>query len=200
MMMLGSGLYGAKHYEDALSVQEAELSTLQRVGASEERILIVQSNLATTYQCLGRLEEALCLIRDVYSGRLNSSGEEHEKTILAAFSYAATLKELKRFEEAKALWRTVIPVARRVLGESSELTLVMRWNFAIALYEDNGRTLDDLREAVTTLEDAEPTARRVLGGAHPHTRGIKNELRITRALRARHERAATAQDRVRSTT
>ena len=200
MMMLGSGLYGAKHYEDALSVQEAELATLQRVGASETRILIVQGNLACTYLALGRYEEALRVKQEVYSGRLRLDGEEHEKTLLAAYSYAATLKELKRFEEAKALLRDVIPVARRVLGESGELTLVMRWTYAIALYEDNGRTLDDLREAVTTLEDAEPTARRVLGGAHPHTRGIKNELRITRALRARHERAATAQDRLRTTT
>ena len=56
----------------------------------------------------------------------------------------------------------------------------MQWNFAIALYEDNGRTLDDLREAVTTLEDAEPTARRVLGGAHPLTTGIERCLRNAR--------------------
>jgi len=28
-------------------------------------------------------------------------------------------------------------------------------------------TLDDLREATTTLEDADRIARRVLGGAHP---------------------------------
>ena len=33
--------------------------------------------------------------------------------------------------------------------------------------EDDAATLDDLREAVTTLEDAERIARRVLGGAHP---------------------------------
>ena len=45
----------------------------------------------------------------------------------------------------------------------------MRWNYARALYEDVGATLDDLREAVATLEDTERTARRVLGGAHPDT-------------------------------
>ena len=32
---------------------------------------------------------------------------------------------------------------------------------------DTGATLDDLREAVTTLEELERTARRVFGGAHP---------------------------------
>ena len=48
-------------------------------------------------------------------------------------------------------------------------------------YEDADATLDDLREAVTTLEDAERTARRVLGGAHPLTVDIEHELQIARA-------------------
>ena len=39
--------------------------------------------------------------------------------------------------------------------------------YSKALSEDPAATLDDLREAVTMLEDAERTARRVLGGAHP---------------------------------
>ena len=43
----------------------------------------------------------------------------------------------------------------------------MRLSYAVALHEDPGATLDDLREAVTTLEDTDRIARRVLGGAHP---------------------------------
>ena len=35
--------------------------------------------------------------------------------------------------------------------------------------QDDGATLDDLREAVTTCEDVERIARRVLGSAHPFT-------------------------------
>ena len=63
----------------------------------------------------------------------------------------------------------------------------MRWNYANALYEDDGAApLDDLREAVSTLVDAERIARRVLGGAHPVTAGIEDDLQNTRAaLRAR---------------
>ena len=79
-----------------------------------------------------------------------------------------------------------MPVARRVLGENASLTLVMRWTLAMALYNDTGATLDDLSEAVATLEETERTARRVLGGAHPLTAGIGEALRGTRAaLRAR---------------
>ena len=44
----------------------------------------------------------------------------------------------------------------------------------------------DLREAVNTLEEVAPTARRVLGGAHPLTKEIEEHLRQSRAaLRAR---------------
>ena len=46
---------------------------------------------------------------------------------------------------------------------------------------DEGATLDDLREAVTTLEETERTARRVLGGAHPVTAQIGLSLRESRA-------------------
>ena len=74
-----------------------------------------------------------------------------------------------------------MPVARRVLGENDDLTLVMRLNYARALYKDDDATLDDLREAVATLEDVERTARRVLGGAHPLTTGIEGALQNARA-------------------
>ena len=51
---------------------------------------------------------------------------------------------------------------------------------------DAGATLDHIREAVTTLEDTDRIARRVLGGAHPTTVGIERDLRKSRAaLRAR---------------
>ena len=73
------------------------------------------------------------------------------------------------------------------------MTLKMRWIYAAALCMDPGATLDDLREAVTTLEDVERTARRVFGGAHPNTMGIEGSLRDARAaLRAREAEATEA--------
>ena len=50
-----------------------------------------------------------------------------------------------------------------------------------ALYRDPGATRDDLREAVTTLAEAERIARRVLGGVHPLTWAIEGDLRNARA-------------------
>jgi tetratricopeptide (TPR) repeat protein len=189
--LLGGGLYASKNYEEACSVQEAELSTLRRLGVSGHNMLAVLNNLASSYQMVGRLDEALCLRQDVYSERLKVSGEEHEETLLAANNYATSLVKLKRFEEAKALLRKKISVARRVLGNSDEVTFHMRINYARALYLDPDATLDYFRESVTTLEETERTARRVLGGAHPLTAWIEEELRDARAaLRAREEPGA----------
>ena len=62
----------------------------------------------------------------------------------------------------------------------------MRWLYAETLYKDDEATLDDLREAVTTLEDTERIARRVLGGEHPVTTGIETTLHNAQAkLRTR---------------
>ena len=51
-----------------------------------------------------------------------------------------------------------------------------------ASHVDDGATLDDLHEAVTTFEDVGRIARRVFGGAHPLTVGIEYHLRNARAL------------------
>ena len=77
-----------------------------------------------------------------------------------------------------------MPLARRVLGEGCEATLIMRLNYAKAFYTDPNATLDDLREAVTTLEELETTARRVLGGSYPTTVTIEASLQDARALAA----------------
>ena len=116
------------------------------------------------------------------------NGEEHERTLRVAYNYSSSLISLKRFEEAKSLVRKTLPVARRVLGESNDITLRMRCNYAIALRNDEGATLDDLREAVTTFEDVGRIAQRVLGGAHPLVVQIEGALQIARgALAARDE-------------
>jgi hypothetical protein len=181
MSVLGNGLTGTNRYEDALSVQESELSMLRRFGASEHSILAVQNNLASTYQSLGRIEEAVSVKRDVYLGRLKLNGEEHEGTLRAAFNYVNSLEDLKRVEEAKTLLRKMIPVARRVLGNSHPISLGNRWFYARMLCQDANATLDDLREAVTTLEETDRIARRVLGGSHPLTKSIEDDLQNARA-------------------
>ena len=68
----------------------------------------------------------------------------------------------------------------------------MEANYAGALYSDPSATLDNLREAVTTLEETEPTARRVLGGAHPLTGSIEDCLPEARAALAARDGGVSA--------
>ena len=77
-------------------------------------------------------------------------------------------------------------MAQRILGNNDNITLAMRSIYAQSLFFDAAATLDDFREAVETLADAERIARRVMGGAHPTTKIIEEILKSVRAtLRAR---------------
>ena len=141
---------------------------------------MIRNASLSTYVDLGRLEEAHREQRDVYSGWLKLQGEESRHTMVAANNYAWGLSRLGRFEEAKSVLRKMMPVTRRVVGESHKLTLAMRKTCARALYMDANATLDDLREAVTMLEELERTARRVFGAAHPIASGIESSLQVAR--------------------
>ena len=106
---------------------------------------------------------------------------------------ATTLIELGRFEEAKALLRKTMPVAQRVHDEGHEVNFKLRGTYAVALYADADATLDDLREAVTIFEEIEPTARRVLGGAHLLVLALESPIRLSRkALQTREASPGTA--------
>lgn len=147
---------------------------------------LMQGNLAGTYKKIGRLEAALRMRQDVYSGFIELFGKEHEGSLMEASNYANDLINLRRFEEAKSMLRKTMPVARRVFGDSHDRTLQMRWAYAIALC-NTSTTLDDFREAVNTLEDVARTARRVLGAAHPDVVVIEDQLRKSRAALQAHE-------------
>jgi len=55
-------------------------------------------------------------------------------------------------------------------------------SYANAIMLDLAATLDDLREAVNTLEETERIVRRVFGCAHPLTSAIERDLRNAREL------------------
>ena len=107
-------------------------------------------------------------------------------TLREASNYVLTLIKLGRYAEARAFTRNRMPVASRVLGDNNDITLKMRRTYAMALYRDAGASFDDVREAVTTLEESERTARRVFGATHPTEMSILQGLKESReALRAR---------------
>ena len=136
---------------------------------------------------LGQVEHAVRIERDIYSAELKLYGAENRQTLVSANNYASSLFKLERFDEAKSLLRRTVPLLRPFFGESHEFTLRMRSLYAKALYYDEGATLDDIREAVTTLEDTGRTARRVFGVTHPTATGIAYDLQKERAALAARE-------------
>ena len=166
-------------------MRETDLAMIRRIGAPEEHILNAQSNLANSYQMLDMLDETIRMRRDTYAGWLKLHGEEHRHTIVEASNLANLLLSNGGRDEARSILRKMIPVAQRILGDD-RLTLRMRSVYAVSVCDDDGAALDDLRETVTTLEEIEPIARRVLGGAHPVAEEIRRDLERSRAtLRAR---------------
>ena len=192
MTELGRGLYDAKHHEDALSVFEAELSMERRHGGTDSNILSVQTNLSNAYHSLGRLEEALQMDRDIYSGRAKLNGEEDERTLRAASNYADSLMEFERFAEVKSFLQEVIPTVRRVFGDTNTTTLRMRWLYVLALYKDDSATLADVQEAVETLESVANSWKRVMGPAHPDTSNVQAALASAREALATRAAASDA--------
>ena len=98
---------------------------------------------------------------------------------------AAMLNQLDRFKEAKSLLRKAAPVARRVFGDSHDVTIKLRQLYGRVLYRDDGATLDDLREAVTTLESVANSWKQVFGQAHPETPMVQGALEMARKTLAR---------------
>ena len=83
-------------------------------------------------------------------------------------------------------YKEAVAVAVEACAEDTKGQKCLRWVYAVALYTDDGATLDDLRVAVTTLDEIVRTARRVLGKSNPLPGTIEEFLRDAQAvLRAR---------------
>ncbi len=111
----------------------------------------------------------------------------HANKCVMAQKANVTLKPLSRPGGARMRVQKRLIVLRRgpTFSNFSNFRHLMNRN-AKSLYEDDRATLDELREAVTTFEDAGRIARRVLGGAHPLTLVHESNLQDAQAaLRAR---------------
>ena len=101
-------------------------------------------------------------------------------------AHVECVDDLQRYAEAKSVLSKTIPLVQRIRGRNDATTLSIRWSYAMSLCVNPNVTRDELREAATMLEEIEPTARRVLGDAHPHVPVVESHVRNARAvLRAR---------------
>ena len=87
----------------------------------------------------------------------------------------AVFRGCERYEEVKPFLRARIPEAVRELGPEHQTVLNLRLNYAVFLLRE-GRSRDNVVEAVALLEELSSTARRVFGTAHPITMIINRNL------------------------
>jgi len=157
----------------------------------EAYILVAQTNLASCLDDVGRGQEALILMREIYARRIASYGLAHEHTIQTGSNLIVTMFRLGLYDEGKTLLRDqLVPAARRLLGYDHDTTLDLNKNLANAIQEDPKRsrdnrrlnqrdarrrdlfnldTGDDLLEAETILLEVVKRRRRVFGPTHPDT-------------------------------
>ena len=138
------------------------------------------------YEKLGRNEDGIQLSREVYARSMAIRLPEGQK-YLYALNLSVSLINASHHSEAKSFLRELLPKARRVLGAENMRYIKLRFNYASCLYQAisphhvDGAARDDLVESVTIFEDLLPTARRVLGPAHPFTDSTQKNLKTARA-------------------
>jgi hypothetical protein len=158
---------------------------MRRLGASEESMLIAQSNLAITYSLLGRSDEALLKFREVYAGEKSLFGSSDERMLSAANNLVHELQRQKKHAEAVSILREPLSEARRAFGDDHEMTLKLGSLLADSLVAPGTeRTIDGLREAIAIREDVCKRSRRLLGGSHPQTQIRQRALDFARSALA----------------
>ena len=184
MTQLGLGLDAGGQYAEQLRVHEADLATETRLGAPEVDLLTTKNNLAMCYGKTGRPKEARRLHSEVHAGWLRLKGTDHEQTINAANNLAISSMALGHLGDAKSLLRKNIRACRRSFGADHVYTFRAHSLFVRILYIEQA-SMEDLREAVSIMEDVCRRGRRVLGDSHPEYQELQFTLATARRVLAR---------------
>lgn len=99
-----SALWDAGRAAEALALAERSLPLFpERFGEDHLQTLRIKTLLGTIYSGIGRDDEAVPLLREVYAARRRSLGDAHRNTALAARNLAEALMNLDRADEGLAL-------------------------------------------------------------------------------------------------
>ena len=149
-----------------------------------------------SYYHLGRIEDALRLQREVYTGWqilsvssevLSSSALREavgDSLAISVGNLTELLVAAREFEEAQSLAREKLPAIIDRHGPDDALTLEVRTWYARALFRAGDAAEDDVSEAEEVLEDVLLRSKRVLGDSHPDTERARKFLEEVRSARA----------------
>ncbi|RPE38996.1 tetratricopeptide repeat protein [Streptomyces sp. Ag109_O5-1] len=120
--------------------------------------LAARSNLAFSYQKVGRIDEAIALLERVVADNDRLLGSDHTYTLTARANLAASYKEAGRTDQAIAIEEQVLTDQERLLGDEHPSTVATRTKLADS-YQRAGRT----GEAIALLERVVADQHRFLG-------------------------------------
>ena len=177
--------YGLGNYRAALGVLEQWLPVQERLlGQRHGLVLMSERTHAVTLRKVGRLEQAVEVMRTNYERTANRFNPNHEFSVAAGMSLANALRQSGRLDEATAYMSDALSRYRSNFGPDHPLTLAAQVNDAIMRRaggdETGARHID--RETYGLL-------RQVLGEDHPYTICAGTSLATSLAM-AREHRAA----------
>ncbi|MFG2620757.1 tetratricopeptide repeat protein [Streptomyces sp. NPDC048507] len=182
-----SGLQHEAHAYWALLSQQAA----KALGKEHPNTLTTRINLATTFNDLGRHQDALTLREQVRTDSERLLGHDHPATLVARTNLAATYSALGNYGDALALQEEVLTDCKRLLGEDHRETLLARANLATT-YGGLGRHHDALALQERVLAETE----HIRGHDHPDTLIARANLATTYSHLGRHHDAFRLEEQV----
>ena len=175
---VSSKLAETLHYATSLGMSQLALGLADSVtqacdalGPNDPHVLSPRNELARAYRAAGRLEEAITLYEQVFSGRSRVLGPDHRSTLTARDDLTDTYWDAGRLDEAITLKKQILADAMRIMGPDSSGASAARLNLA-ATYRDAGR----LDEAIPLYQENLDDVARTLGLDHPDTLTARDQL------------------------
>ena len=160
--------------QPALCLTDSVTRACDALGPHHPDTLASRNNLAGTYRASGRLDKAIALYEQVFSGRSRVLGPDHPGTLTSRLNLAGAYQAAGRLDEAIALYEQVFSGRSRVLGPDHRSTLMSRDELAGA-YREAGR----FDEAITLKKQILADAMRIMGPDSPGASAARSNLAAT---------------------
>ena len=157
--------------DEALTLQHGVEIIQSLMGSAHSDVLVLQNNLATTYEKAGRLNEAITLFEQVLADRIRILGDKHPDTLASRNNLAGVYLAANRPEESIALYEQVLTDRIGILSDDHPDTLASRNNLAYAY-----QSIGCFTKAISQLQQVLADSIRILGEEHPRTLTARNNL------------------------
>ncbi|MBM2617898.1 tetratricopeptide repeat protein [Actinoplanes sp. LDG1-06] len=184
--------YGLGQYKKALQRLE-EWLPLQKtlIRDTHPLALMAQRTHAITLRKLGRLDDAVQVMREAHERTVRTLNEVHEHSVVAAMSLANAYRQAGQLEPAAKLMQKVLDRYRTDFGHEHPLTLAAEVNQAVLL-----RAQGEVGAATGIDETAYARLRDKLGPGHAYTICAGTSLATDYAATGRTEEALALSKRV----